>query len=162
MDVWLQVRSPWVHGPSLSPLYVLGFRRVCSIHLQRPMIISASTCIFGFHRSLSISRFLVVVKVVNFMAPVSVRALRISRERLFWHFVHILPQDTLWWTVSKILILNSSPFLLLKTIRNYENGVKVRLPPSLMPQITRKDEALVKFFKFNQLLLSFNLSRKEE
>ena len=29
------------------------------------------------------------------------RALRIARQRLFWHIAHILPQDTLWWIVFK-------------------------------------------------------------
>jgi len=32
----------------------------------------------------------------------------------------------------------------LKKIRKFENAVKVRFPPSGMPQITRKDEAFVK------------------
>ena len=45
---------------------------------------------------------------------------------------------------SKIIILSSSVFLFSKKMRKFEYAVKVRFPPNEMPQITQKDEALVK------------------
>ena len=49
----------------------------------------------------AVYRFQISLFVPEIFKSSCLRALRISRQRLFWHIAHILPQDTLWWTVFK-------------------------------------------------------------
>ena len=90
-----------------------------------------------------------------FLKSSCLRALRISRQRLFWHIAHILPQDTLWWLVSKNMILSFSVFFIFeknsKVLKCGQSAFSAQLNA---PNNTER-RSFRKALKFNQLLLNF-------
>ena len=83
------------------------------------------------------------------------RALRISRQRLFWHIAHILPQDTLWWTVFKNHDFKFQRFFIFeKNSKVWKCGQSAFSAQWNAPNNTER-RSFRKALKFNQLLLNF-------
>ena len=50
----------------------------------------------------------------------------ISVNEHIWWIAYILSENTLWWTLLKIIFKSSSEFLILRDCQKFQNAVKVR------------------------------------
>ena len=83
------------------------------------------------------------------------RALRILRQRPFWHIVHNLPQDTLWWTIFKNDNFKFQRFFIFEKFSKVWKCGQSAFSGQWNAQNNEERRSARKVLKFNQLLLNF-------